>query len=151
MNPVVFTLSWINVNDFENSVDELQEFCTVQLYRCTTGTGTDTGVQFESIALLNLNAWRLPEGTACMATAGSRNRYYPQPHLAQGARPRSDMYRLLAVPLLGVLQLAGSAAKGPADGLPSFLMILGDDIGEHCTQQWLATLRSILSTSESEL
>ena len=45
MNPVVFALSRMNVNDFENSVDELQEFCTaVQLYY-STGTGTDTGVQ----------------------------------------------------------------------------------------------------------
>ena len=28
MNPVVFTLTRMNVNNFENSVDELQEFCT---------------------------------------------------------------------------------------------------------------------------
>ena len=43
MNPVVFTLSLSNVNDFENSVDELQGLCTA--VSCTTGTGTDTGVQ----------------------------------------------------------------------------------------------------------
>ena len=81
MNPVVFTLIRMNVNIFENSVGELQEFCTAgQLYYRYR---TDTGRYNESI--LTLNAWRLPEGTACMVTAGSRNRYYPQRHLAQGS------------------------------------------------------------------
>ena len=46
MNLVVFSVSRMNVNNFENSVDELQELCTaVQMYSNTTGTGTDTGVQ----------------------------------------------------------------------------------------------------------
>ena len=45
MNPVVFSVTRMNVNNFENSVDEVQELCTaVQMYY-GTGTGTDTGVQ----------------------------------------------------------------------------------------------------------
>ena len=55
---------------------------SVQLYSCTTGT---VQIPEYNESILTLNAWRLPEGTACMATAGSRNRYYPQPHLAQGS------------------------------------------------------------------
>ena len=71
----------MNVNNFENSVDELQELCTaVQLYYRYRYRYRST-----MNPLQNPNAWRLPEGTACMATAGSRNRYYPQPHLAQGS------------------------------------------------------------------
>ncbi len=58
---------------------------SVQLYRCTTGTGTAVQIPEYNESVLILNAWRLPEGTACMVTAGSRNRYYPQPHLAQGS------------------------------------------------------------------
>ena len=48
MNPVEFTLIRMNVNNFENSVNELQEFCTavgIPTAVYTTGTGTDTGVQ----------------------------------------------------------------------------------------------------------
>eukprot|EP01043_Picozoa_sp_COSAG02_P015323 COSAG02_NODE_651_length_18910_cov_12.561639_5_plen_120_part_00 len=76
MNPVVFTLSRMYVNNFENSVDELQEFCTaVQLYYRYRYRYRRAEYN-ESI--LTLNAWLL-------VTAGSRNRYYPQPHLAQGS------------------------------------------------------------------
>ena len=85
MNPVVFTLIRMNVNNFENSVDELQEFCTaVQMYYRYRYRYRST-----MNPLQNPNAWRLPEGTACMVTAGSRNRYYPQPHLAQGSARES--------------------------------------------------------------
>ena len=75
----------MNVNNFENSVDELQELCTaVQLYYRYRYRYRST-----MNPLQNPNAWRLPEGTACMVTAGSRNRYYPQPHLAQGSARKS--------------------------------------------------------------
>ena len=85
MNPVVFNLSRMNSNDFENSVDELQEFCTaVQLV-----LPVPVQIPEYNESILTLNAWRLPEGTACMVTAGSRNRYYPQPHLAQGSARES--------------------------------------------------------------
>ena len=87
MNPVVFTLSRMNVNNFENSVDELQEFCTAVCHTDVLPVPVQIPEYNESI--LTLNAWRLPEGTACMATAGSRNRYYPQPHLAQGSARKS--------------------------------------------------------------
>ena len=82
MNPVVFNLTRMNVNNFENSVDELQELCTAVL-------PVPVQIQEYNESILTLNAWRLPEGTACMVTAGSRNRYYPQPHLAQGSARES--------------------------------------------------------------
>ena len=82
MNPVVFNLSRMNVNNFENSVDELQELC---LYSCTAVLPVPVQIPEYNESILTLNAWRLPEGTACMVTAGSWNRYYPQPHLAQGS------------------------------------------------------------------
>ena len=85
MNPVVFSVIRMNVNNFENSVDELQELCTaVQMYYRYRYRYRST-----MNPLQNPNAWRLPEGTVCMVTAGSRNRYYPQPHLAQGSARKS--------------------------------------------------------------
>ena len=48
MNPVVFNLIQINVNDFENVVDELQELCTaVQMYYRYRYSCTDTGVPLD--------------------------------------------------------------------------------------------------------
>ena len=58
---------------------------SVQLYRCTAVLPVPVQIPEYNESVLTLNAWRLPEGTACMVTAGSRNRYYPQPHLAQGS------------------------------------------------------------------
>ena len=52
MNPVVFTLSRMNVNNFENSVDELQEFCTaVQMYytACITPGSGRAGYRLPTI------------------------------------------------------------------------------------------------------
>ena len=62
------------------------QLCTQVYYRYRY-----SGYRYRSTMnpLQNPSAWRLPEGTACMVTAGSRNRYYPQPHLAQGSARKS--------------------------------------------------------------
>ena len=62
MNPVVLSVSRMNVNNFENSVDELQELCTA-VYTAVLPVPVQIPEYNESI--LTLNAWRLPEGTAC--------------------------------------------------------------------------------------
>ena len=115
---------------------------SVQLYRCTTGTGTDTGVQFESVLILN--AWRLPEGTACMVTAGSRNRYYPQPHLAQGsassrAPPGSawllvlDTDSVMGTRGLFAVPIAESAPRTNSQYIPEVVKILATHPQVQCT------------------
>ena len=65
--------------------------------------------------LQNPNAWlewRLPEGTACMATAGSRNRYYPQPHLAQGSARESAPPESAPLLVLGTTSRMGTQDTG---------------------------------------
>ena len=62
-------------------------------------------------SVLILNAWRLPEGTACMVTAGSRNRYYPQPHLAQGSARESAPPESAWLLVLGTDSVMGTLRK----------------------------------------
>ena len=73
---------------------------SVQLYSCTDVLPVPVQIPEYNESILTLNAWRLPEGTACMAPAGSRNRNYPQPHLAQGSARifgTSERYSLLVL------------------------------------------------------
>ena len=59
MNPVVFILIRIDLNNFENSVDELQEFCTdvqIQYYRYGTRVPVQIPEYNESILTL-WHAW----------------------------------------------------------------------------------------------
>ena len=99
----------MDADNFENPVDELQEFCTgVKMY----GT-TEVPVQIPEYneLMVTLNAWRLPEGTACMVTAGppfpsrlpSRGRKY-----RNAFRPSFFVRKLESVP-----PSAGRGATGP--------------------------------------
>ena len=133
MNPVVFTVSRMNVNNFENSVDELQELCTaVQMYY-------RYGYRYRSTMnpLQNPNAWRLPEGTACMVTAGSRNRYYPQPHLAQGSARKSAPPESAPLLVLGtesrMVPIAESAPRTNSGALSEVVKILATHPQVQCT------------------
>ena len=103
----------MNVNNFENSVDELQELCTaVQMYYRYRYRYRSTYNE----SVLILNAWRLPEGTACMVTAGSRNRYYPQPHLAQGSARIFGTSERYSLWYLGTDSATGSPLQNPCLG-----------------------------------
>ena len=125
----------MNVNNFENSVDELQELCTaVQMYYRYRYRYRST-----MNPLQNPNAWRLPEGTACTVTAGSRNRYYPQPHLAQGsarksAPPESAWLWVLGTDsAMGAAPIAESVPRTHSQYIPEVVKILATHPQVQCT------------------